>query len=273
MNHPHASLQNVLTFMWCMWKSRNDCLFGRKPGNPLQINQVAEAISKNLEMVDMTQKPNKQTHHNTVNILQVQNQEQVLKQGETITSDLQIKCSRIYSDAAWKVNADTRVEAKMMTGLGIYCRLQEPNCKTSLFIQALIPATPSVIQAEAEALVLAAKVAKLLHLNHVSILTDNITVARAATTSLLAHQQVPWEIRQQIAKYKAVSQSFFQVYHIRRNLNSEAHKCAQQALRQSMSTPIFTCLNSSHRETPCPLQIILPSLQAQGYVINDVSCL
>jgi ribonuclease HI len=82
-------------------------------------------------------------------------------------------------------------------------------------LHVLIPATPSVIQAEAEALVLAAKVAKLLHVNHVSILTDNITVVRAATTSLLAHPQVPWEIRQQIAKYKVVSQSFFQVYHRR----------------------------------------------------------
>lgn len=50
MNHPHASLANILTFMWCLWKSRNDHLFGRKEGAPHKIQFMAHEIEQNLEL-------------------------------------------------------------------------------------------------------------------------------------------------------------------------------------------------------------------------------
>ena len=55
MNHPHASLPNILTFMWCIWKSRNENLFDRKPGSPHQVHHMAQAIRQNMEMLDMPQ--------------------------------------------------------------------------------------------------------------------------------------------------------------------------------------------------------------------------
>jgi hypothetical protein len=58
MNHPNATLTNNLTFMWCLWKSRNDCLFNQKQTHPKQIHHMANAITKSLEMVDVVQVPN-----------------------------------------------------------------------------------------------------------------------------------------------------------------------------------------------------------------------
>jgi hypothetical protein len=100
MNHPHASLQNILTFMWCLWKSRNDCLFDRKKGEPYQINLNAQAILNNLEIV-IASDPS----------LQVQPKSQnpagtaaFPVQGETLKSDLVIAGAKVYSDASWKCN-------------------------------------------------------------------------------------------------------------------------------------------------------------------------
>lgn len=67
----------------------------------------------------------------------------------------------------------------------------------------------------------------LLKIKQVAFLMDNVTPARAAATSSLAQPQVPWEIRQQLAQYRNISQSSYHtVYHIRRDLNAEAHKRA-----------------------------------------------
>jgi hypothetical protein len=47
-NHPHATLNNIFTFMWCIWKSRNEQYFDRKKGEPYQINLNAQALHNNL---------------------------------------------------------------------------------------------------------------------------------------------------------------------------------------------------------------------------------
>lgn len=53
MNHPHASLSNILNFMWCTWKSRNDTLFEGAKREPYPINIHAHALSNNNELLDI----------------------------------------------------------------------------------------------------------------------------------------------------------------------------------------------------------------------------
>jgi hypothetical protein len=273
MNHPHAFLENILTFMWCLWKSRNDNLFCRTPGAPHQIHQAARAIQQNLEMVDLS----------VVYPLQVQRSDQrqdhmvihdaMPMQGGTIKSDLLITGPKIFSDAAWKSIKVPGCAASTSTGIGVFCQLPGENVSTNVLVQASVSMTTSPLQAEASALLLAATVAKLLHLQQVTLLTDNSSLAAAAASRRPSSPQVQWEIRQQIAKYIQVTQKLApSVCHISRDLNKVAHTCARQAIRQSLYMPIFSCTNSTHANSPCPISLALHSLNSQGFVIHAVYC-
>jgi hypothetical protein len=36
-HHPHVNTTNLYTFLWCLWKTRNDTLFGKKNQNPAHV--------------------------------------------------------------------------------------------------------------------------------------------------------------------------------------------------------------------------------------------
>jgi hypothetical protein len=63
------------------------------------------------------------------------------------------------------------------------------------------------------------------------------------------------------------------VYHIKRDINGVAHNCAHQAIKQDVSTPIYSCTNSTHRIFSCPLFSAVKQMQSQDLVIRAVNCI
>lgn len=63
MGHPHASLQNVLDFLWCIWKARNDFLFDRKKYLPYQVQIIAANMDYSFQE-EPFHFPNKQSRTN-----------------------------------------------------------------------------------------------------------------------------------------------------------------------------------------------------------------
>ena len=107
MNHPHASIQNILTFIWCLWKSRNDNRFAMKQGAPYQINLAAQAVMSNLEMYDYCDKTMQVHNQAPVNAA-----DNLTVQGSTIKTDLTIAGPKVFSDAAWKTKKHSRSNMK-----------------------------------------------------------------------------------------------------------------------------------------------------------------
>jgi hypothetical protein len=241
---------------------------------------MANAITENLEMVDVAQvKEDMQVQVSQANFQESngvtrQVQHMIPKQGETLRTDLQITGTKFFTDASWKIKNVPGSKGAIATGMGVYIQIKEDNFEATAMIQASTQTSASVLQAEAEALSFAVRVASKLQLQHQTFLTDNITLARAAASSSATHPQVPWEIRRHIADYMQFAKTATsKVYHIKRDLNGVAHNCAHQALRQSLSQPIFSCSNSAHRDLPCPIHTAVQQLQSHNAVIHAVYCL
>jgi hypothetical protein len=190
MNHPHGSLENILTFMWCLWKSRNDNLFFRKPGMPHQIHQAARAIQQNLEMVDLFVVPPLQVKRSDQQLHDTAVQDAIPMQGSTVKSDLLVTGPKIFSDASWKQTKIPASTISTSTGIGVFCQLPGVNTSTNVCVQASAPMASSPLQAEASALLLAATIAELLHLHQVTLLTDNSSLAAAAASRSPCSPQV-----------------------------------------------------------------------------------
>jgi ribonuclease HI len=241
----------------------------KKDSTPIQIYQMTIAIKKNLEILDVVQVSENrlQTKLNT--------QEDQTRQGNTIRTDLQIQGSKIFMDAAWKKRKAQAAQENCRTGIGIFCQLPGQGREETLMIQASTTHSSSPLLAEADALLFATKVAAQVQAQEVTFLTDNLTLARAASATTITNDQVPWELRQQIAGYERDAEMLqSKIYHINRKLNGVAHDCAQQAIRRPMSLSIFTCLNSAHRAIgSCPFALSFQNFQIQGYVLFDVLCI
>jgi hypothetical protein len=92
---------------------------------------------------------------------------------------------KIYNAEIARSNCTTK------TGLGIFCEFTEGDSTTKILIQASTLLAPSPLYAEASALLLATKIDAALNLSRPTFLTDNLTLAKAATTNSLSDLQVP----------------------------------------------------------------------------------
>jgi hypothetical protein len=271
--------------MWCLWKSRNDNVFARKPGAPSQIYQMTKAMHDNLEMSNFSSQISLKEQTKSIyqrsrsfdegNEGTIQNQAsaKLPRQGETLETDLHITDTKFFSDVTWKTKKAPGI-ANTVSGIGIYCNIRENNHNATALIQASMPRLPSVLQAESQALLVAAEIAVKLHTQKPTFMTDNSILAKAATAQTITDQQIPWEIRKQIAMFKMlVTDNNAQIYHVKRNLNGVAHNCAHQAIRQNQSMPIYNCINSTHRNSNCPIIDAVKQINSENLVIHAVNCL
>jgi hypothetical protein len=281
MNHPYASIENLLTYLWCIWKSRNDCLFNRQVRQAFQIQHMANALNQNMEMLDVLQVAtnrslgaSEENHQQEKKELQVNDKD--MTQGITLKSDLLINGSKIFTDAAWKTRKIPGIEDDTSTGLGSFFLIHRQNIQEKILIQASsISATPSPIYAEAMSLLLAAQIAEKLNVDRPVFFNDNLTLVKAAAASRISDKQVPWELREQIEHYQKVSRNLdAKIFHINRDLNGISHNCAKQATRQLHSLPIFSCKNSTHLKVGvCPVVSSLSNFHYKGIVLHVVHCI
>jgi hypothetical protein len=170
------ALQKVLCTLWCIWKARNNLIFKRIKSTPLQVLFKAKAIQAEKEKIsngkdqELTSKKEKETR---VNYLEPD--PNYIERGPNI-----------YTDAAWKhsilaTNRNHIREEK--SGIGIYIDWKEGDHHT-IYIQAASVAC-SALQAEAQALELAAHIARSLQLQEPKFLTDNLTLAQVIQKKIL----------------------------------------------------------------------------------------
>ncbi|XP_044415512.1 uncharacterized protein [Triticum aestivum] len=267
MSHPHVSIENILNFLWCLWKAKNDFLFDRKKALPHHVHIVAKAFSYDLydvsnHMPSLQEVPQVQLSPN-----------QLPLQGKTLKSDLLVLGPKIYSDAAFRCKkVPGLVQGSVATGVGIYLSWPQDQIEVNVQIQASAPATSSPIQAEAFALSFAAHLANRLNIMHPTFLMDCLSLASLAAPGEIVEANTPWSIRKLLGDFfKQVSNLQPEVFHISREINGIAHNVAHQDLCSNVE-PEICCFPSAYRHISCPVVSLLHTFQVQGFVIHAVRC-
>ena len=126
--HPHINLTNLYTFLWCLWKARNDCLFNRKGSSPSQVLAISNAIlqESKLEGTDRSE--------------ELQN----LQQTQPVTTIVQVTSNfageAIFCDAAWKLSEGAH---SAPAGIGIFIQMENNQHCKHIYISAMSP--PSIV--------------------------------------------------------------------------------------------------------------------------------
>lgn len=278
MQHPHATIPNIFTFLWCLWKARNGVVFSRENTHPHQVHQAAHAISFSLSSQvpcqgdrHPQQAPSTAQESDAPTNIHLQSEGQIM-QGSFIKSDMIIAGTKIYSDASWqKKNIPGRGES-LATGIGIYIHIPGDGLDRKVMIQASTNAAHSPLFAEALALQFAAKVARRLQLQQVTFFTDNLSLAKMAASRNINDSSITWRCRAPISNFlQDTSPLLDAVYHIHRNINGIAHDCAHQVLNSRIES-VVGCTHSSHGNTSCPFMLSLHNFQVEGFVIHAILC-
>lgn len=103
MNRPQASVPNIFTFLWRLWKARNDTLFCRKTSYLHQVHQAALAIASTQIMQDTQQhNPGSQPAPPDESSTMFPQCHENVQQGCTLKSDLAIAGTKIFPEESWK---------------------------------------------------------------------------------------------------------------------------------------------------------------------------
>lgn len=268
-NHPHISTINLYTFLWCLWKVRNDYLFNRKNIKPEQVFVVYNAVMqdtdtslmKELHVHDSTWKG----HHG---------QPEQLKLSTVLTSQSTIDFpgTQIYSDAAWSLEPG---QAVAKAGIGVFLQINGQHTD-HLYISAVSPPVASALQAEAYGLLLAVKIAAQLHVQDPKFLTDSEVLASAVVQPDIT-KAGPWAIRPILAAIQTTP-SFhpYRILKVHRSLNFKAHHQARLAVKVQDKPFSSTCLHSDQglgtNLEGCPTCNELSAMSAQPLELLFVKC-
>ena len=175
MDHPYATIPNIFKFLWCIWKSRCDCLFDRRCSLPHQVHVAALALDdqQKSHMVSPLDDRNVVT-----NATSPVNATTLPIQGSTLTTQLLVDGAKIYNDASFRCSKVPGLpNGSVATGIGVFLKFVQGHKNVDVQVQASAPTTTSPIQAEALALLLAAKITQLLNFAQPTFMRDNISLA------------------------------------------------------------------------------------------------
>jgi hypothetical protein len=200
-------------------------------------------------------------------------QEQVRPiQGETVPNYVDFAGNKIFVDAAWKLRPGHRLARP---GISVYMVLPGDHGEVAdVFISAKSTPVESVIQAEAQALVLASHIASSMMLRSPVFFSDNLNLARTAASPGATSQASCWEIRRHAIEFQNSTELLSaRIFHVRRSINVGTHYCAKQAKSSTATRPIRSCGNPAHRANVCPVLVAIARLHLPEYMIQTIKCL
>jgi hypothetical protein len=132
----------------------------------------------------------------------------------------------------------------------------------------------STLQAEAQALGLAAQIGKSLRVQEPNFLTDSQIIADVLTRSNLTKYPGHWRIRTNLCQFLHHLQGIqARVYKIKRENNIVAHRNAQEAINShSTRACTFNCTGIRHPSELCPVKAVISNLNVQSSTLISVTC-
>jgi hypothetical protein len=157
--HPQINLTSLYTFLWCLWKSRNNALFARKYCRPSQVFAAANAIIQATKL-----EGGSPTEDHSVTCLQDH-----LLPPRAIQNPDTFAGNTIFCDAAWEIQSSNTTK---QAGIGVFIEVQNNQHIKQLHVSAMSPAASSPLQAETFGLMLATRLAEILKIQEPHFLTD-----------------------------------------------------------------------------------------------------
>ncbi|KAK1616402.1 hypothetical protein QYE76_021919 [Lolium multiflorum] len=211
-HHPHINIIYLYTFLWCIWKARNDARFCRKLSTPPQLYAATMVImhGSNMELaassrIGVTSLFSSSTMLHDASVQGHQRKGHADQQiaptpGRTINGISAISCPIIFLDAVWSPHPHG---GPVAASLGIFIQFRGDRCCSQLCISAISPPATSAIQAEVFSLMLSSYIAGTLQIQQATFLTECATLASEAVSQNVTLAPGHWSIRPQLAQIAA----------------------------------------------------------------------